>query len=334
MLYRPFQDSPPLKQDPPTPMHAPTVTLRYAQALIQAAHRLGMDTPALPDGSERVPLTVQDSLWQQLCAQSKDPLIGIQLGQTLQVGHLDVAGMLLMSCETYGESLDALIEYLPIIGEGGEVSMQVGGSHVELGYTPVYDTCRAARVEAVFSAILHLSRWSTGGYFQAQALHLAHAPLDDARRYPGLLGCPVHFDAEDNFLRFHRDMLDLPLIQANSPLRDHLRMLADQALRQLDEESLATRVAELVRAQPRAGKERIAELLAISGRHLNRRLAEEGVSFKQLRDRELLYLAEMALRRDEKIAAIAETLGFSDESAFAKAFRRWTGMSPSQFRGH
>ena len=73
-------------------------------------------------------------------------------------------------------------------------------------------------------------------------------------------------------------------------------------------------------------------MLAISGRHLNRRLADEGLSFKQLRDRELLHLAEMALRRDEKIAAIAEALGFSDESAFAKAFRRWTGMSPSQFR--
>lgn len=314
-------------------MHAPTVTLRFAQALIQAAHRLGITPPPLPDGEERIPLAIQDTLWQHLCSADSDPLIGIRLGQTLQVGHLDVAGMLLMSCETYGESLEALVEYLPIIGEGSEVTLHAAGSHVELGYTPVYDVCRAERVEAVLSAVLHLSRWSTGGLFQPKALYFRHAPLDDPQRYPGLLGCPVHFEADGNFLRFHRDMLDLPLIQANSVLRDQLRALADQTLRQLDEESLGNQVAELIRAHPRAGKERIAELLAISGRHLNRRLADEGLSFKQLRDRELLHLAEMALRRDEKIAAIAEALGFSDESAFAKAFRRWTGMSPSQFRG-
>ena len=91
-------------------------------------------------------------------------------------------------------------------------------------------------------------------------------------------------------------------------------------------------MSDLIRQHPRAGKERIADLLALSGRHLNRRLAEEGLSFKQLRDRELQSLAEVALQREGKISVVAEELGFSDESAFAKAFRRWTGKSPAQFR--
>ena len=313
-------------------MHSPTVTLRFSQALIQAARRLGLPPLDTPRAEERVPLEVQDTLWQELCDSASDPLIGIQLGQTLQVGHLDVAGMLLMSCETYGESLDALHEYLPIIGEGGDVSIERDGDSVCLSYTPVYEVCRAQRVEAVLTAILHLSRWSTGGQFRAESVHFVHAPLDDAQRYPGLLGCPVHFGATSNHLRFAAHMLELPLIQANTALRDQLRLLADDTLRQLGEKSLSASVSELIREHPRAGKERIGELLAISGRHLNRRLAEEGLSFKQLRDRELRKLAEAALYRDEKIAAVAESLGFSDESAFAKAFRRWSGLSPAQFR--
>lgn len=313
-------------------MHTPTVTLRFSQALIQAAQRLGLPPLDTPPIEERVPLEVQDALWQELCAQASDPLIGIQLGMALQVGHLDVAGMLIMSCETYGESLDVLFEYLPIIGEGGEVNVKYESDSVLLSYTPIYDICRAQRVEAVLSAILHLSRWSTGGLFQAQSIHFGHAALHDAHRYPGLLGCPVSFSEPDNYLRFDKSMLALPLIQANSALRDHLRKLADNTLRQLGEKSLSASVSDLIRQHPRAGKERIADLLALSGRHLNRRLAEEGLSFKQLRDRELQSLAEVALQREGKISVVAEELGFSDESAFAKAFRRWTGKSPAQFR--
>lgn len=313
-------------------MHTPTVTLRFSQALFQAAERLGLPSPPLQPDQERVPLSVQDQLWQHLVDSAQDPLIGVQLGLALQVGHLDIAGMLLMSCDSYGDSLDILFEYLPIIGEGGEVDVKRDGNSVLLTYTPIYDACRAQRVEAVLSAILHLSRWSTGGRFVPESVHFQHNALDDLNRYPGLLGCPVHFHSDKNYLRFDQQMLTLPLIQANGALRDQLRLLADTRLRELGESSLSASVASLIREQPRAGKERIADALAVSGRHLNRLLAEEGLSFKQLRDRELRILAEAALLRDEKISAVAEQLGFSDESAFAKAFRRWSGMTPSQFR--
>ncbi len=313
-------------------MHTPTVTQRFSQALLQAAERLGLPGPPLHPDGERVPLAVQDQLWQHLVDCADDALVGLQLGLTLQVGHLDVAGMLLMSCDDYGESLDILHEYLPIIGEGGEVEVNSTGDQVTLRYAPIYEVCQAQRVEAVLSAILHLSRWSTGGRFMPESVHFAHAPLDDASRYPGLLGCPVHFGSDSNFLRFSTAQLALPLIQANSALRDQLRLLADNRLRELGESSLSASVSALIREHPSAGKERIAEMLAMSGRHLNRRLADEGLSFKQLRDRELRILAEAALLREEKIIVIAEQLGFSDESAFAKAFRRWSGMTPSQFR--
>ena len=73
-------------------------------------------------------------------------------------------------------------------------------------------------------------------------------------------------------------------------------------------------------------------IAAMSGRHLNRKLADEGFSFKQLRDRELQVLACRALERGDKIAGISAELGFSDESSFSRSFRRWTGMSPSQYR--
>ena len=310
----------------------PTVTLRFSQAIRQAADRLGIVLPAAGPDSERVPLETQDALWEAFCSASGEPLIGLRLGLELQAGHLDLAGLLLMSCETYGESLEALLEYYPIVGEGGDFSIEMNADEVCLSYHPHYRVRVAERVENVMAALINLSHWNSGGAFRASRIELAHAALDHPERYAALLGCPVRFTCHRNNIFFPRRLLSLPLIQANAAMRDQLRRLADEQLSQLGDDSLAKQVAALICRQPRLGKERIADHFAISGRHLIRLLADEGLTFKQIRDRELLRLAQQALREDARITDVALQLGFSDESSFAKAFRRWTGMSPAQYR--
>jgi len=69
----------------------------------------------------------------------------------------------------------------------------------------------------------------------------------------------------------------------------------------------------------------------MSGRHLNRKLALEAVSFKGLREALLHDMALQALRSGQAIGAVGQALGFSDDNAFARAFRRWTGESPAQY---
>lgn len=316
--------------------HTPTVTVHFSQAILQAAQRLGLP---LTDGlvadlerEERVDLAHQDRLWEQFCQAATDPLVGLELGLALQVGHLDTAGMILMSCETVGEALEALLDYHPIVGEGGAFSLREQRERCLLCYEPIYTVRREARVEAVLASLLNLTRWSTGGHFQAAAVSLRHQALADPERYRSRLGVPVTFDAADNALVFHREQLAVPLIHANPALCRHLRGLADQLLERLDSRSLGARVGALVRDNPRWGKERIAEQLGMSGRHLVRKLAEERTSFKLLRDTLMQDLAERSLDRGKRLAEIAEELGFSDESAFAKAFKRWTGQTPAQYR--
>jgi AraC-like DNA-binding protein len=310
----------------------PTVTLRFVQAIHQAAGRLGIALPAMSPDQQRVPLAAQDVLWEAFCGAAADPLTGLRLGLEIQAGHLDLTGLLLMSCETYGESLDALLDYYPIVGEGGDFELDTTADDVQLCYQAHYQVRVAERVEAVMAALINLSHWNTGGLFHASRIRLQHRPLDNPDRYQQLLGCPVEFGASHSAILFPRALLELPLIQANATMRDQLRRLADEQLAHLGDDSLAHRVASLLCQQPRWGKEKVAEHLAMSGRHLIRLLAEEGVTFKQIRDRELLRLAQHALQCDVRISDVARQLGFSDESAFAKAFRRWTGTSPAQYR--
>lgn len=313
----------------------PSVTVHYAQAILQAAERLALPLPAelRETGREaRIPLARQDALWEAFCTAAKDPLIGLRLGNALQVGHLDMVGALLMSYETLGEALEALLEYYPIVGEGGEFTLREEDGRLCLAYQPHYQVRREERVEAVLASLLHMSRWITGERIQPLELRFAHPPRAAEARYAELLGCPLRFTAQDNGLLFDRADLAMPLIQANAPMREHLRGLADSLLERLGQQSLAVRVQQQLRAQPRWGKERVAEQLELSGRHLNRKLAEEGTSFKLLRDQVLYQMAEQLLRESPRLVEVAERLGFSDESAFAKAFRRWSGTTPGQFR--
>lgn len=311
---------------------SPTVTLRFSQAIRQAAGRLGIALPLAQNDAERVTLKTQDALWEAFCSAATDPLIGLQLGLELQAGHLDMTGLLLMSCETYGESLDTLMEYYPIVGEGGDFSLQHKDEEVRLSYQAHFQVRVAERVETVLAALLNLSNWNSGGSFYASRVELSHAPLADPARYEQLLGCKVVFNSDSNRICFPDKHLSLPLIQANAAMRQQLLRLADEQLSELADSSLPRQVASLVRRQPRWGKERVAEYLGMSGRHLIRLLADERLSFKQIRDHELLQLAQQALLAQARISAVAEQLGFSDESAFSKAFRRWTGMSPGQYR--
>ena len=313
----------------------PTVTLRFTRAILQAAEQRGI---ALPAGLEarcpadgRTPLALQDELWEAFCAAAGDPLIGLKLGLDLQVGHLDLVGMLLMSCETQGEALDLLLEYHPIVGEGGDFHLEHRGADSLLVYEPRYSVRRRERVEAVLACVLNLTQWITGNRFHA-ALEFTEEPATDVDQYEQLLGAPARFAMPANALAFDPALMTTPLIQANADLRDHLKTLADQALDALAPSGTAGQVRALLWEAPNRGKEQVAEALGIGGRHLVRRLQEEGTSFKLLRATMLQQMAEEQLANGETVAQVAERLGFSDESAFAKAFKRWAGVTPARYR--
>ncbi|MFO7705252.1 MAG: AraC family transcriptional regulator, partial [Halopseudomonas sp.] len=185
---------------------AQSVTPRYAQAIVQAAERLGLALPAelieRLRHAERVPLGWQDELWEAFCAASGDPLAGLRLGLEIQVGHLDSVGMLLVTCETLGEALEELVEYAPVIGDGGEFQLHRQADQVTIDYQPHLSVRQAERVEAVLASMLKLTRWATGGRFQPSGIWFAHAPLAPLAEYRHLLDCPLYFNAPCNHLGF------------------------------------------------------------------------------------------------------------------------------------
>lgn len=316
------------------PSH-PSVTARFTQAILEAAQRQGVPVPeelrvALAPGA-RVPMAQQDRLWTLFTQATADPLAALALGADLQAGHLDIVGMLLLSCDTLGEAMEVLTEYAPIIGDNARFEVDGDTDTVLLRYLPDYTVCREQRVEAALGCVVCLARWMTQGRFQAQAVCFTHAARAQEAAYAQALGCPVRFNQAANGVAFARADLSLGLVRVGRELHAHLRQLANDTLAALAQDSVSARVQQLIRQHPRWGKERIGDELGMSGRHLNRKLAAEGISFKGLREALLFDLAQQRLLQGQGASAVAQELGFSDENAFARAFRRWSGQTPAQF---
>jgi AraC-like DNA-binding protein len=248
----------------------------------------------------------------------------------LQAGHLDIVGMLLLSCDTLGDALEVLTEYAPIIGDSARFEVVPDAHGVVLRYLPEYTVCVDQRVEAAMGCVVGLARWMTNGRFKPRAVLFAHAPRADVAAYAALLGCPAQFNQPCNGVAMASSELGHSLIQAGRAMHTHLRQLADDMLASLPQGSVSARVQQLIRQHPRWGKERIGDALGMSGRHLNRKLAQEAISFKGLREALLYDLAVHALRGGQAVAAVSDQLGFSDENAFSRAFRRWSGQTPAQ----
>lgn len=312
-----------------------SVTARFTQAILEAAQRHGVSVPddlrqALTHHA-RVPMAQQDALWALFASATVDPLAALRAGTDLQAGHLDIVGMLLLSCDTLGDALEVLTEYAPIVGDNARFETQASPGTMLLRYQPEYTVCRDQRVEAALGCVVSLARWMTNGRFRPREVLFMHAPRAEVAAHEALLDCPVRFGQVCNGVSMDATELGHSLIEAGKSLHAHLRMLADDMLASLAQGSVSAQVQQLIRANPRWGKERIGEQLGMSGRNLNRKLAAEAISFKGLREALLYDLAAQALRGGQAVAAVGERLGFSDENAFSRAFRRWSGQTPAQF---
>lgn len=313
-----------------------TVTVRFAQALLEDALLQGVELPAamrqiLASSGPRVSMAEQDEFWSVFCAARPEPLAALRLGLSLQVRHLDVVGLLLLSSETLGSALEVLTEYAPIVGDQARFEVVRGAEKVTLRYWPGFRVCRNQRVEATLGCVVNLARWMTSNGFRPHEILFAHQAAAEADAYAMLLGCPVHFGAGINGVVMDASELTRPLIYAGGDVHAHLRTLADGMLASLQQGSLSAEVEQIIRANPRWGKERIGEILGISGRHLNRKLGAESVSFKTLREAVLYGMAREALHRRQPTSLISAQLGFSDENAFSRAFVRWSGRTPAQY---
>ncbi|WP_028241019.1 AraC family transcriptional regulator [Stutzerimonas azotifigens] len=299
---------------------------------------LGMDYAALADPDARFPQDGMTRLWLRAVEVSGNPAIGLNMGRERHPGALSVVEYAMMSSRNLCEGYTRLVRFQRIVAEGADLDFRPLGDRYALILTIHGDRLPPARQsgEASLASALAFCRWLTGKPIEPLEVRLQGEPPHDLAPYQALFRAPLRFNAPHYALVFRRCDMEAPLPTANEALaRLHDRFAGDYLAR-----FSGSRVTHQVRQvlcrlmpQGEPKREAVAGLLHLSQRTLQRRLQDEGTSYQQLLDdtrRELAdqYLAQPGLT----LLEIAYLLGFADPSNFFRAFRRWFGVTPGEYR--
>jgi AraC-like DNA-binding protein len=297
----------------------------------------GIDPSVLRDPSARIPATFWDTAGARVTALIPDPAFGLRAARCWHPSNLGALGHAWLTSSTLRTGLERLQRYSRILGEKATLKI----THAREGLQFAYDHRRrdpfsAIATDFAMSLVLDMCRMNYGASLKPVAVRLSRARPKDAEPYRHFYGCPIHFDANENsFLISHR-VADEPLPTANRQLAGTLDGILATQLAALDRNNLPARCKSNLLEQLTSGEaseKDMARQLHMSRRTLQRRLAESNTTYQKLVDDTRRDLAMQYMEDPGKsITDVTFLLGFSGQSAFTRAFRRWTGTSPTNFR--
>lgn len=312
-----------------------SVTPGFTRAILTVLPQLNIALPAALQqrlqavpADERLPMSLQDELWQAVAEQSHDSCTGLQIGRALQLANFDMVGFLLLSSPTLAEAADALVSYSTLIGEGGSFTILSTAQGWKLSYRAEFRCGRLLRLDAIVASILFGARWLVGQDLTPLAAGFEGADDQCTERQQLFGRAQLVFEQADTWLEFSAADWQRPLHSGSHEVREQMLRLAQQQMQRMHPRTMVDKVSAQLRQRPWMNRQQTATLLAVSERHMNRKLAEQQLSFRQLADKVRMECAlELLKERGATQESMASYLGYSDGSAFAKAFKRWTGMS-------
>lgn len=298
---------------------------------------LSAETPAAAWAGESVDEDAYYDLLERV-AGDHDPGLPLRYGEAIDPDDLGALGLALKTAPTVDDALRRLIRYILVLSDTLEYELvdRPWGQVFALTGRPHHRRGAALANECALAAVTSMVRRVAGTRVVPRELTFRHPAPPTDRFHLELFGCPVTFDAPLDGVHLTTEQLARPTLLGDEGLSAYLlaqldELRAETAARTLVSEVRGAVADALADGQP--SKSQIARRLGMSERTLHRRLAEEGASFQDLVTRTRQDAAESLLRSDgPSVADVAFLTGFSDQTAFTRAFKRWTGQTPAAFR--
>lgn len=307
-------------------------------AFLEAA---GIDRALVGDGDARISYARYARAQEVAVAWTKDPALGLHMGERASLSAFHLIGFLSAHCGSLRQAIAMLTRYRRLLFDVEAPELLEMGDRATLCCHFTYGRGPSDRLGAEFTlaAVVQVARMCLGRRASPSLAEFEHPSPPYLDEYERILGAPVRFDADLTRLSFERALLDAPLLHANPKLFGLLATEAERKLAGLATAPLHDRVRALVLEElegpggPRRSMEEVARRLSLSERSLRRRLRDEGWTYAAVVEEAVAEVARQLLSEgDLTIQGVADRLGFSESSAFHRAFKRWTGMTPQQFR--
>lgn len=327
-----------------------TVSTHVARALIEAVEQVGISADSLLEGAgisidqlEDAEGRMERSQVMSLCEVARrltgDPAFALHWAMRLGESSWLPVSNLIVHSENVREGLAALRRYSRLLTD------EVRYSFIEIGDEFIVRTLK--RGDEPLSRFRFMSEMTIMGFLnqmrrfdplaQARRVNFEYADPGYREEYDLAFNQSVYFAQPHTEIIFARALLDQRYAFRDSQMHDALQEMADRRLLRVTRRTpYAARVHEFLLQQPfpqRCDMERVAVGLGLSERTLRRKLTAEGKTFVKVTNEALAIVARRLVRNEQlSIDSISEQMGFSSKSTFYRAFRRWTGMTPNEYR--
>lgn len=347
-----------------------TVSVRAIRPVLACLHALGgaidsllaevgvaAETLVDPDG--RIAHHAAITIWQRAVEQTGDhDGFGLHVAESTDLTQFEIIHYIYANSATVGEGVDRMVRYFRLSHDAAGLEQiparsPQGVERSERGDLAVMDNRGLTLIRHVLPggmvAPRHVAEWVVANMLLAArhssgradlmpvAVHFCHPAPRDSSEHERILGAPIRFGMADNGLLVDRRFLDTPHERADAGLLSLLERHAGELLARIGSvDTFGDRVRTLIVGELDGGNpsaENLADKLGMSVRTMSRRLRAEDTSHKALLDEVRAGLAERYLADDDlAVSDVAFLLGFSEPSAFHRAFKRWFGVSPSRKR--
>lgn len=334
----------------PSDQHSePMTSVLWVRNIVNALDVLGLDglglaeladidVKVLENTENGIPVSKIVRLWEFAVAESGDPAIGLQAARSFRHASVDVLGYAMMTGPTLKAALERAVRYVGALTSASRLEI----IRTDIGYSfdfslmsGVIDIQRQNHEFVLFTTLRFL-RWITGVDLVPNQVTFRHPKPSDIASYEDAFGVTPQFSSPRLSLGFTFDDMDISLLTANEQMAEIHEYAAQQRAIQLGAAENTLRVRQMIVQVLPDGeptRDEIAAKMAISSRTLQRRLHEENQTFHEILDEVRHNLAERYLANEKlSLSDVANLLGFSNQSSFTRAARRWFEVSPSKLR--
>ena len=299
----------------------------------------GIPVAVWTDRNAEIPLRTFVKLYEAGSAESGLCDLGWSTGSIFDLRVLGSFGKTVLSAPTVGAALRIFEQFLQLVQSDTELRLSVDGSRAHFSYRILNPDIWPRRQDAEFtlSTVTNLIQRSAGYEWRPDDLAFEHEPVRREQEWNETAGTDCRFGEAANSFSFPAAILDLPMPDADSDGYRDLRVkLNDDVAQRNRTARVSRRVASLIYSRLGVNSvdaDSVARSLGLSRRTLHRRLTSENTGFSNILDDCRCRLAQRYLSDPRRsLCDIAFALSYSDQSAFGRAFRRHTGMTPQEYR--
>lgn len=300
--------------------------------------RLGLQISDLGELPERIKPAVMHDLWEAVSAVTGRRGLGLRIAEEVTVDQFSTFGRILATSATIGDALARGVRLFRLLSERQRFAVRLDGRQAVIVLETLHDgQLHREGAEFLIGAIVTLGRRLAGPHRPPIEVRFTHDPPAQSHDAEGFFGCPVHFGASENSIAFDSEFLFRPVLGHDPARCAALQREAESLLAELSEPTAFRRdVVNAISREINEGNSSISRAAARLGMHpkaLSRSLRADGTTYRELLDQVRLHLARRYLeQRGVGVTEIAFRLGYSEKSAFNRAFKRWTGKPPESYR--